>query len=112
MDRISQVSPQGIINTIAGGGSDATSSGIPALQAAVSPTIGGLAVDAAGAVYFSENSTSRVREVAPDGTITTVAGTEIAGFSGDGGPATAASLNSPDGLAADGTGNLYIGDYG
>lgn len=108
-DRLSQVSPQGIINTIAGGGGDFTSNGIPALQAALSPALG-LAVDSTGAVYFSEPSNNRVRKVKPDGTIITVAGTGAAGFSGDGGPATAAQLNIPFGLALDGAGNLYIAD--
>jgi hypothetical protein len=110
-DRISQVSPQGIINTIAGGGSNSTSNGIPALQAALSP-FGGLAVGAAGAVYFSEYSNNRVRQFTPGGTITTVAGTGAAGFSGDGGPAPAAVLDGPYGLALDGAGNLYIADVG
>jgi uncharacterized protein (TIGR03437 family) len=108
-DRISQVTPQGIINTIAGGGSDFTSNGIPALQAAVSP-FGGLVVDAAGTIYFTEYSNNRVREVTPGGTITTVAGTGTAGFSGDGGLATAAVLNSPYGLTLDSSGTLYIAD--
>jgi trimeric autotransporter adhesin len=110
-DRISQVSPQGIITTIAGGGSDSTSNGIPALQAALSP-FGGLAVDAAGAVFFTEYSNNRVRKLTSGGTIATVAGTGAAGFSGDGGPASAAVLNGPYGLALDGAGNLYIADIG
>ncbi len=110
-DRLSQVSPQGIISTIAGGGSDATSNGIPALQAALLP-FGGLVVNAQGVVYFTEFSNNRVRKVTPDGTITTVAGTGTAGYSGDGGPATAATLDTPYGLALDATGNLYIVDTG
>ena len=110
-DRISQVSPQGIINTIAGGGSDSTSNGIPALQAALAPDRG-LVVDSTGAIYFSEASNNRVRKVKPDGTIVTVAGTGVPGYSGDGGQATAAELNVPYGLALDNAGNLYIADNG
>jgi uncharacterized protein (TIGR03437 family) len=112
-DRISRVSPQGIINTIAGGGTDSSSNGIPALQAALSPLSfgGGLAVDAAGVVYFTESVNQRVRKVTPDGTISTVAGSGSYGFSGDGGPATAATLSLPEGLALDSTGNLYIADF-
>ncbi len=110
-DRISQVSPQGIINTIAGGGSDATSEGIPALQAALSPDRG-LVVASTGAIYFSEAANNRVREVKPDGTVVTVAGTGVPGNSGDGGMATAAELNVPYGLAFDSKGNLYIADNG
>ena len=111
-DRISRVSPQGIITTYAGGGSDAASNGISALKASISPTSGGIVVDASGTVYFSDYPTNRVRKVTPDGTITTVAGTGTAGFSGDGGLATAANLALPYGLALDGTGNLYIADTG
>ena len=51
-----------------------------------------------------------MRKVDGSGTITTVAGTGTAGFSGDGGPATSAELNGPDGVAVDGSGNLYIAD--
>jgi uncharacterized protein (TIGR03437 family) len=111
-DRISRVSPQGIINTIAGGGSDYTSDGIPALQAAIIPFFG-IAIDSTGAIFFSESSqnANRVRKITPAGIITTVAGVGPAGFSGDGGPAAAASLNDPIGLAIDGAGNLYIADF-
>jgi uncharacterized protein (TIGR03437 family) len=112
MDRISRVSTQGIITTYAGGGSDATSNGIPALKASVSPASGGIVVDASGTVYFSDYPTNRVRKVTPDGTINTVAGTGTAGLSGDGGPATAATLVGPFGLALDRAGNLYITDTG
>ena len=55
---------------------------------------------------------NRVRKVVADGTITTVAGTGVAGFSGDGGPATAARLNEPFRVALDQAGNLYISDFG
>jgi uncharacterized protein (TIGR03437 family) len=110
-DRVSKVSPQGIITTYAGGGTDANSNGISALQAALSPSPG-LAVDAAGVVYFTERSNNRVRKVTPDGTISTVAGTGAAGYTGDNGPATAASLHSPYGLALDGAGSLFIADTG
>ena len=68
-------------------------------------------VDAAGAVYFSDVS-DRVRRIGPDGTITTVAGTGDPGFAGDGGPATAAQLNGPSGLAFGLDGSLFVADYG
>ncbi|MBW1817714.1 MAG: hypothetical protein JRJ60_11210, partial [Deltaproteobacteria bacterium] len=54
----------------------------------------------------------RIRKVDTQGIITTVAGNGIGGYSGDGGPATQARLNSPYGMAADASGNLYIADYG
>jgi uncharacterized protein (TIGR03437 family) len=112
LDRISRVSPQGTINTYAGGGTDSTSNGISALQASISVVSGGLVVAASGTVYFSAYPTNRVRMITPDGTIATVAGTGTAGFSGDLGPAASAMLNGPYGLAIDSTGNLYIADTG
>jgi serine/threonine-protein kinase len=67
--------------------------------------------DAAGAVYFSDVS-HRVRRIGPDGIITTAAGTGDPGFSGDGGPATAAQLNGPSGLVLGLDGSLFVADYG
>src|SRR5580698_3715011 len=87
LDRISRVSPQGIITTYAGGGTDSTSNGISALQASLSVVSGGLVVAPSGTVYFSAYPTNRVRMITPDGIISTLAGTGTAGFSGDGGPA-------------------------
>jgi uncharacterized protein (TIGR03437 family) len=72
----------------------------------------GIAVDPAGDIYISDALNHRVRKVSPAGEITTYAGTGIAGFSGDGGPAPAAQLDAPYGLAIDGLGNLYIADLG
>jgi len=108
-DRISRVTPQGIINTIAGGGTDLFGNGIPALQAAIAQP-GGIVVDPGGTVYFSEPQLNRVRKYTPDGIITTVAGTGTAGSTGDNGPATKATLYGPTGLALDVRGNLYIAD--
>ncbi len=71
------------------------------------------AVDAAGNVYLSDTSFNhRIRKIATDGTITTIAGTGTAGFSGDGGPAASAALKEPRGIALDKAGNLYIADAG
>lgn len=72
----------------------------------------GIAIDLAGDIYVSDAANHRVRKVSPSGEIVTYAGTGVAGFSGDGGPASAAQLNSPYGLALDGVGNLYIADLG
>jgi sugar lactone lactonase YvrE len=70
-----------------------------------------VAADAAGNVLIAATDNNRVRKVSPAGMISTVAGTGKAGFSGDGGPATAAGMN-PWTLALDGAGNLFIGDSG
>ena len=70
-----------------------------------------MAVDGAGNLFIAEMYDDQVRKVSPDGIITTVAGNGIRpGYSGDGGPATSAQLNTPDGLAVDGAGNLFIAD--
>lgn len=67
---------------------------------------------AAGNIYIADANDHRVRKIANDGTISTVAGDGFPGFRGDGGPASAARLNTPYGIAADGAGNLYIADLG
>ena len=72
----------------------------------------GIAADSSGNIYIADAANHRVRRLARSGVITTVAGTGAAGFSGDGGPAVAAQLNSPYGLACDSRGNLYIADLG
>src|SRR5207302_1455787 len=70
-----------------------------------------LTVDGRGDVFVSDSGNNLVREVpAGTGVINRVAGTGTGDFSGDGGAATAADLNNPDGLAVDGVGDLFIGD--
>jgi hypothetical protein len=63
-------------------------------------------------VIFSDQYNQRIRQVDTNGIITTIAGTGTAGFSGDGGPATAAMVNYPGSLVIDQNGNLYFGDPG
>jgi trimeric autotransporter adhesin len=70
----------------------------------------GVAVDAAGNLYFSDRYNSRIRKVS-NGVITTVAGNGRRGFNGDNGPANRAQLSSPCGIAVDAAGNLYIADF-
>ncbi len=103
----------GTIATAAGTGSVGYSGdGGPPAQAQFHG-VAGVAVDAAGNLYIADALNNRVREVrAGSGTIITVAGTGNVGYSGDGGPATAAQLATPEGVAVDGAGNLYIADSG
>ncbi|MGP0075647.1 MAG: IPT/TIG domain-containing protein [Bryobacteraceae bacterium] len=97
------------IQTVAG--SDDSGDGGSALSAALSQPEG-IAVDRSGNVYVADAANQRIRKIATDGSIHTVAGTGVAGFAGDGGPASAAQLNQPYGLAVDSAGNLYIADLG
>jgi sugar lactone lactonase YvrE len=71
-----------------------------------------IVVDAAGNVYFADSQNNRIRRISPAGMIDTVAGTGVRGFSGDGGPATAATLNGPMGVSIGPAGALYIADSG
>jgi len=97
------------IATVAG--SSVVGDGGPATSAALSDAEG-VAVDSLGNVYIADSNDHRVRKVASDGTISTVAGDGFPGFRGDGGPAPAARLNTPYGIAVDTAGNLYIADLG
>ena len=93
------------ISTVAGGGPN----NIPPLQSSIG-FVGGVAIDSAGNHYFSDSYSSRVFKVASSGTVVVVAGNGTLGYSGDGGPATSAALNRPEGIAVDASGNLYIAD--
>ena len=97
------------IATVAGSAS--LGDGGPAIDAQVA-AIQGVAADRSGNLYLSDTDHNCVRKIDPKGIITTVAGAGTAGFSGDGGPATAAQLNLPYGLAVDLNGFLYIADLG
>ena len=70
----------------------------------------GLAIDPQNRIYVADAGNNAVRRIDTDGTVTTVAGSGTAGFSGDGGPATAARLSAPLRLAFDAAGNLFIAD--
>jgi len=109
-NRIRKISPNGIITTVAGTGiAGFSGDGGPASQAQLNHPEG-VAVDASGNLYIADTGNNRIRKISPDGIITTVAGTEIAGFSGDNGPASQAQLNQPEGIAVDASGNLFIAD--
>lgn len=99
------------INTYAGNGAAGFSGDNgPATQAQINRVVG-MAADSQGNIYLADELNNRVRKIAANGVITTFAGTGAAGFSGDGGPATAAALNKPLGVCVDSADNVYINDY-
>jgi SMP-30/Gluconolactonase/LRE-like region len=105
-----RVSPAGLLTRLAGSlDAGFSGDGGPASAAQLS-TPNGVAVDGHGDIYIADRGNARVRKVSASGTITTIAGTGVPGFSGDGGPATSAQLNQPQGVAVDGHGNVYISD--
>src|SRR5262249_45807195 len=106
-----EVKTNGVIVTIAGTGSVGyNGDGEPATSANINYP-NGVALDSAGNVYIGDSNNERIREVVKStGAIATVAGNGSAGFGGDGGPATSASLYYPNGLTVDGNGNLFIAD--
>jgi sugar lactone lactonase YvrE len=107
---ISRIDQKGQLVNVAGSGTSGYSGdGGPATKAAMNIPAG-LAFDKQGNLYIADRANHRVRKVDTKGIITTVAGNGTVGFSGDGGPATQASLNLPSGLAVDNKGNLYISD--
>lgn len=111
-NRILEITADGIITTIAGGGagdSQHAGDGGPATSAWLfDPSA--IAFDAQGNLYIADSGDDRVRKVAPDGIITTVAGNGNPGYTGDGGPATSAELSVPMGVTVDQKGDLYIAD--
>jgi sugar lactone lactonase YvrE len=117
-NRIRQVTPDGIIATVAGT-DDCGFSGDGGLAAAAQlcgPT--GLATDGAGNLFVTDSENNRIRQISPDGTITTVAGSgpkagdpnDFCAPAGDGGPAVSATLCLPSSIAVDQAGNLFVAD--
>jgi sugar lactone lactonase YvrE len=109
-DRIRKVDTNGIITTIAGTGTSGFSGDNgPATNAQIICRHG-LAVDRRGNVYFSDQANHRLRKISTTGVISTIAGDGKEALGGGGGPATAASLKFPDGVAVDHAGNLFVTD--
>ena len=116
--RVRRVSPDGIITTVAGNGSQCPiprtqpcgDGGLATLAQITWPDT--LAVGSDGRLYIGASNDARIRRVGTDGIIRTVAGTGAQGTTGDGGPATSALLWSPNGLAVGPDGSFYISDSG
>jgi sugar lactone lactonase YvrE len=105
MAAVAQTSGYTVITAVGGASPD----GILATEIPISYS-DGVAVDSAGNLYIAHRQAARVLKVAPNGVVSTVAGTGSAGFSGDGGPAIKAQVSNPACVAVDGAGNLYIAD--
>ncbi len=109
--KIRMVNTMGIINTIAGTGvSGYSGDGGPASVAQFGPILD-IATDKHGNIYLCDGVNHCVRKIDPSGIISTVAGTGVAGYNGDGIPATAAQLKGPRSICTDYLSNLYIADY-
>ena len=116
--RIRRVNSSGTITTVAGGGTQGRGDGGLATDTELGiygnnylPDAGGVAVDAAGSIYIvGDASCNCIRKVMPDGIINMIAGNGLDGYSGDGGTATNARFSSPDGVAVDAVGNVYVAD--
>lgn len=103
----------GVLKTVAGsfGAHSNVGDGGPAASASLrDPT--GLALTPNGELFIADTGNDRIRKVGTDGVITTYAGTGLAGFGGDGGPAARAQLDAPEGVAVAPDGSLYIADTG
>ncbi|MEO8762339.1 MAG: PKD domain-containing protein, partial [Bacteroidia bacterium] len=107
---IRKVTPSGIISTVAGNGTGGYSGdGGQATNAKLADP-SGIAFDSHGNLYISDDTNNVIRKVNSSGIITTIVGTGVAGYSGDGGQATLAQLNYPMGITFDSQDNLYIAE--
>ena len=113
---VQKIDKEGVISTVAGGGGSSFRDGVLAVHTGLNhPTSVQVAPD--GTLYIADSGNHRIRKVSPAGMMTTVAGCGLAGrgagsYSGDGGPATEATLNRPHDVALAPDGSLYIADYG
>ena len=110
--RIRKVDSAGNITTVAGDGTFGFGGDGGAAVAAQLNSPSGVAPAGSGNLYIADQNNDRIRKVDSAGNITTVAGDGTTGFGGDGGAAVAAQLNLPHSVAVDGSGNLYIADWG
>jgi sugar lactone lactonase YvrE len=107
-NRVRKVTPAGVVSTYAGSGTATFADGMGSSASFNHPV--GVATDAMGNVYVADEYNNRVRKIAPDGMVTTLAGSGSAGFVN--GTGTGASFYNPHGVAVDESGNVYVADRG
>ncbi len=105
---IRKVTPAGVVTTFAGGAAAGHADGTGTAASFSAPT--GIAIDSAGTLYVADSSNNEIRKVTSAGVVSTLAGSPTAG-SADG-TGSAAGFSSPNGVAVDGMGNVYVADYG
>ena len=105
---IRMISPAGAVTTLAGSGSAGSANGTGKAASFNGPN--GVAVDDAGAVYVADFGNNLIRKITSAGAVTTLAGSGSVGS--DDGTGTAASFKYPNGVAVDGSGNVYVADFG
>jgi DNA-binding beta-propeller fold protein YncE len=106
--RVRKIIRDGTVSTLAGSGSAGFADGAGTAAQFYCPR--GVAVDGEGSIIIADYGNQRVRKISPDGTVSTLAGSAIAGFADGAGPA--AQFNGPYGVAVDGEGNIIITEYG
>jgi sugar lactone lactonase YvrE len=111
-NRIRVVNAASVISTVAGKGTRGFSGDRDAAKAAQLAAPKSAWPDAAGNIYIADTGNNRIRKVDPTGVITTVAGTGLRGFAGDGLRASHSRLSSPSGVAIDAAGNIIVADTG
>lgn len=109
--RIRKIDTDGIITTVAGNGEIGFSGDGDLAVNAVLGRPCGITADSSGNIYFLDSDNFRIRKIDVAGIITTVAGTGTMGYTGDGGPATQATIGSGNGIASDQAGNIYIATF-
>lgn len=105
--RIRKITPSGEVSTFAGTGSNGSTDGAGAVAALSYPT--GLALDGSGALYVAESVNGKIRKIAPDGQVKTLAGSGVLGSTD--GIGAAATFQSPRDVDVDSNGNVYVADY-
>ena len=105
--RIRKITTSGVVSTLAGSGTPGYTDGTGTSAKFYSPT--GVAVDGAGNVYVADRSNHRIRKITASGVVSTLAGSGTSGYTD--GTGTSAKFSSPNGVAVDGAGNVYVADY-